>query len=213
MVRRRCSASMIFRRSARWSASPRRRSGASNGARAARRRLRLDRDHRERLPASHGAQHRRHPARGAAAADPAAAMARCWRAASGAWRARPHRPAGLYLWRVEYAPHHGIPVPDVRPFTAAPRLIWFNIGHVLVRANCPFAHQDRAPYAFGAGRPVDQMSGLRRGAVSRRDRAQPVRLPQVCHHMRINGRERLLKFLDTGSDRGTWRQGRAARTR
>ena len=32
--------------------------------------------------------------------------------------------------------------------------------------------------------------------------------PKCSHHMRINGRERLLKFLDTGSTQGDRRQGR-----
>ena len=44
-------------------------------------------------------------------ADPSGAMARILRAASGAWRAPPRRPSGLYLWRVEYPAAYGIPAP------------------------------------------------------------------------------------------------------
>ena len=84
---------------------------------AARRRLRVDGDHGERLPAPHGAQHRRNAARGAARGGPVSAPWRAFlRAASGAWRAPPRRPPGLYLWRVEYPPIHGIPAPRGRGF-------------------------------------------------------------------------------------------------
>ncbi len=39
-------------------------------------------------------------------------------------------------------------------------------SHVVVRKDHALAHQDRAPHAFGARRPVDQVPGLRCGAVS-----------------------------------------------
>src|SRR6185437_8183490 len=39
------------------------------------------------------------------------------------------------------------------------------VAHVLVRKNHALAHQDRAPYAVGPGRAVDQVSGLRRRAL------------------------------------------------
>jgi hypothetical protein len=51
--------------------------------------------------------------------------------------------------------------------------------HVVVREDHAVAHQDRAAHAFGPRGPVDQVPGLRLGALSRRARAQPQRLPQV----------------------------------
>ncbi len=70
---------------------------------AARGRLSVAGDRRQRLPAPHGAQHRGHAARRAARGGPGAPpCSRCWRAAIAASPAPRRRLAGLYLWRVEY---------------------------------------------------------------------------------------------------------------
>ncbi len=82
---------------------------------------------------------------------------------------------GLYFWRVR------VSAIDCLGFSYAeafPAMIG-RTAHVLVRENRPFAHQDRTALALGPGGTVDQMPGLRRGAVPRRARAQSQRLPQV----------------------------------
>ncbi len=83
---------------------------------------------------------------------------------------------GLYFWQVDYPPEFGLPDDSamIGPFAAA------EVRRLdLVREDRALAHQDRAPLALGARGPVDQVPGLRRGAVPRRARAQPQRLPEV----------------------------------
>ena len=90
---------------------------------------------------------------------------------------RPRRPMACTSPLCGIRPEFGLPGPIRyhRPH--------FRIGvahrHVLVRENHAFADQDRAPHAFGTRGTVDQVFGLRRGAVPRRARAQSQRLPEV----------------------------------
>ena len=99
--------------------------------------------------------------------------------------------AGLYLWRVEYPPAVRHPMRPQGGFA--------KLAHVLVRANRPVAHQDRAPHPLGAEGLWTKCPAcdavLYRAEIERNLHV----CPKCSHHMRINGRERLLKFLDTGS--------------
>ena len=85
---------------------------------------------------------------------------------------------GLYFWSVDYPGRSAL--ARRRPIRY--HRATFPVGgsdDVLVRENHAFAHQDRAPHALGPRRPVDQVPGLRCGAVSRGAGAQSLRLPQV----------------------------------
>ena len=145
-------------------------------------------DHRQRLPASHGAQCRR-------AADVGGhgrvrrpnAWPRCSRAAIARCNAATAPPDGLYLAAVRYPAEFGLPGTGRADAGNLPQSVIIGRTlesgverqHVLVRENHALADQDRAPHAFGPRRPVDQVLGLRRRAVPRRARAQSQRLPEV----------------------------------
>ena len=156
--------------------------------RAARGRVGADRGHRQRLPAPHGAQHRRPADRHRQRATPSRPGRREVLAARDRTQRRRHRPGrravpvgGALSGGVRPARDPGRELPrsigyDPRPVPAAEHR---RANDVLVREDHALAHQDRAPHALGPGGPVDQVPGLRCGAVPRRAGAQPVRVPQV----------------------------------
>ena len=147
----------------------------------------LHRGHRQRLPAPHGAQHRRPAHRHRARAT------RARLGGGGARRARPHargapprRPRGCTWWRC--ATRRRSACPRARRGRAGARSAMIRgrnrrhaseLNDVLVRKDHALAHQDRAAHALGPGGPVDQVPGLRCGALPRRAGTQPVRVPQV----------------------------------
>ena len=108
----------------------------------------------------------------------------CWRPATGARGGVTAPPQGLYLAHVEYPDEFGIPPRgrgrSLSRTSAAYRLAWPPRSRSdLVREDHAVPDQDRAPHALRPGRPLDQVPGLRRGALPRRARPQPARLPQV----------------------------------
>ena len=117
------------------------------------------------------------------ASDPPARWSAFSRAASGGWPA-PRRPPRAFIYA-------GWNIPPRIPIPAPAGRFCYTDAHVLVRANCPLAHQDRAPYTLGARRSVDQMPGVRCGAVPGRDRAQPPCVPEMqpshAHQRRASG--------------------------
>ena len=163
---------MISRPFDRSSASRRPACGASSAWRLQRTgRLPVAGDRRECLFAPHGAQHRGDAARCAARADPLGAMSRILferRAPPGGRNRTGRRPVSVAR-RIPCRLWH----------SCATEAGFVKLTHVLVRANRPVAHQDRAPHPLGSRRAVGQVPRLRCGAVPRRNRAQSARLSQV----------------------------------
>jgi hypothetical protein len=193
--RRCCSASMISRRSARSSASRRPRSARRAHRGASRGRLSSGWRSAERLSAPHGAQHRRHAARRAARGDPAGAR---WRACSrpaigGAGATAP--PAGCTCGAsITRRVRHSRPRTG---FYCAGGLIWFKLRAMswferIVPSRIKTERRTRSvPEGLWTKCP-----GLRCGAVSRGNRAQSARLPEVQPPHAHQRPRAAAKFLD-----------------
>ena len=126
------------------------------------------------------------------APDPRAAMAQVLTGADRRYAGATAPAAGLFLWRVEYPPdlrYPGVACPNWFKLTA---MSWFER---IVPSRIKTERRTRSvPEGLWTKCPACD-AVLYKAEIERNLYV----CPKCSHHMRINGRERFMKFLDTGS--------------